>query len=363
MTKVEDFKLLKIQTFVLKVSIHCDGCKQKVKKLLQRIEGVYTVNIDADQQKVTVSGNVDSATLIKKLVRTGKHAELWSQKSSQNQNQKPNCFKDVKNNKVQNQGPIKGLEAFRNQQKFPTFCPGEEEDYSDDDEEYDDEEELRFLRERANQLGLLRQQAIDANNAKKGLGAIPAGPNIIDKLNSGKKGNPSQNMGIKVNPGGIGIDQKTMAALKMNNAHLVGGNPNPGEVKRGNDMNSMMSLSSFPGNGALGSNSNALGGFQFQPNSGFQSCPAGLTPNRGFATGHHPSSMMMNMNGMQGRQALQQPQMLYERSPFVPPTTGYYYNYLPAIPQTYSDPNCINSGDSSAADMFSDDNTSSCSIM
>jgi copper chaperone CopZ len=28
-----------VQTCVLKVNIHCDGCKKKVKKLLQRIEG------------------------------------------------------------------------------------------------------------------------------------------------------------------------------------------------------------------------------------------------------------------------------------------------------------------------------------
>lgn len=30
-----------LQTCVLKVNIHCDGCKQKVKKLLQRIEGAH----------------------------------------------------------------------------------------------------------------------------------------------------------------------------------------------------------------------------------------------------------------------------------------------------------------------------------
>ncbi|CAA6665388.1 unnamed protein product [Spirodela intermedia] len=52
-------------TVVLRVHIHCDGCKQEVKKLLQKIEGVYTVAIDAENQKVTVSGNVDSAALIK----------------------------------------------------------------------------------------------------------------------------------------------------------------------------------------------------------------------------------------------------------------------------------------------------------
>uniref|UniRef100_A0A453DSG7 HMA domain-containing protein n=1 Tax=Aegilops tauschii subsp. strangulata TaxID=200361 RepID=A0A453DSG7_AEGTS len=42
MTKDEDFKLVKIQTHVLRVNIHCDGCKHKVKKLLQRIEGTHT---------------------------------------------------------------------------------------------------------------------------------------------------------------------------------------------------------------------------------------------------------------------------------------------------------------------------------
>ncbi|EPS71104.1 hypothetical protein M569_03655, partial [Genlisea aurea] len=101
MTREEEFKLLKIQTSVLRVNIHCDGCKQKVKKLLHKIEGVYQVNVDCEQQKVTVSGSVDSATLIKKLVRAGKHAELWCQKSSaQNQNQNP-CIKDDKNSKAQ----------------------------------------------------------------------------------------------------------------------------------------------------------------------------------------------------------------------------------------------------------------------
>ncbi|GER32337.1 heavy metal transport/detoxification superfamily protein [Striga asiatica] len=70
-------EFLKIQTCVLKVNIHCDGCKHKVKKILQKIEGVYTIKIDSEQGKVTVSGNVDSSTLIKKLVKNGKHAEIW----------------------------------------------------------------------------------------------------------------------------------------------------------------------------------------------------------------------------------------------------------------------------------------------
>ncbi|MQL76241.1 hypothetical protein Taro_008616 [Colocasia esculenta] len=87
MSKEEDIKFLKIQTCILKVNIHCDGCKQKVKKLLQKIDGVYTTTIDAEHGKVTVSGNVDPVTLIKKLGKAGKHAELLFPKSAGNNNQ------------------------------------------------------------------------------------------------------------------------------------------------------------------------------------------------------------------------------------------------------------------------------------
>ncbi|KAI9090333.1 hypothetical protein K1719_028668 [Acacia pycnantha] len=47
-----------MQKSVLKVNIHCDGCKHKVKKILQKIDGVFTTEIDAEQGKVTVSRNV-----------------------------------------------------------------------------------------------------------------------------------------------------------------------------------------------------------------------------------------------------------------------------------------------------------------
>lgn len=41
------------------------------------LAGVYTTNIDLQQHKVTVTGNVKPEALIKKLIKTGKHAELW----------------------------------------------------------------------------------------------------------------------------------------------------------------------------------------------------------------------------------------------------------------------------------------------
>ncbi|CAN8269928.1 unnamed protein product [Cochlearia groenlandica] len=83
-------EMMKIQTCVLKVNIHCDGCKQKVKKILQKIEGVFTTKIDAEQGKVTVSGTVDPSLLIKKLAKSGKHAEIWGAPKTNNNNNNPN---------------------------------------------------------------------------------------------------------------------------------------------------------------------------------------------------------------------------------------------------------------------------------
>ncbi|RDX70284.1 Heavy metal-associated isoprenylated plant protein 32, partial [Mucuna pruriens] len=68
---------LKYQTWFLKVSIHCEGCRRKVKKVLQSIDGVFTTTVDPQQQKVTVIGSVGVETLIRKLVKAGKHAEIW----------------------------------------------------------------------------------------------------------------------------------------------------------------------------------------------------------------------------------------------------------------------------------------------
>ncbi|XP_057782360.1 heavy metal-associated isoprenylated plant protein 36-like [Salvia miltiorrhiza] len=73
---------LTYKTWILRVSIHCGGCKKKVKKVLQNIEGVYKIEIDSKQHRVEVTGNVESGTLIKKLIRSGKNAELWSEKQS-----------------------------------------------------------------------------------------------------------------------------------------------------------------------------------------------------------------------------------------------------------------------------------------
>ncbi|KAJ8529529.1 hypothetical protein K7X08_036364 [Anisodus acutangulus] len=74
-------ELLNYKTWVLKVSIHCEGCKRKVKKILQQVPGVYAIDIDLKQQKATVTGNVEAEALLRKLQKSSKHAELVPQQS------------------------------------------------------------------------------------------------------------------------------------------------------------------------------------------------------------------------------------------------------------------------------------------
>ncbi|XP_062215620.1 heavy metal-associated isoprenylated plant protein 35-like isoform X2 [Phragmites australis] len=66
-----------VQTVVLRVSIHCHGCKKKVRKVLKSVEGVHNVAVDGAQHKVTVTGTVDADTLVKRLYKSGKQAVPW----------------------------------------------------------------------------------------------------------------------------------------------------------------------------------------------------------------------------------------------------------------------------------------------
>ncbi|CAI9270613.1 unnamed protein product [Lactuca saligna] len=84
---------LETQSYTLKVNIHCNECKRMVTKTLQKIDGVCTVGVDSEHGKVTVLGNVDPKTLLKKLAKSGKPAEILGT-SSMNK-QITNQFKNV----------------------------------------------------------------------------------------------------------------------------------------------------------------------------------------------------------------------------------------------------------------------------
>jgi len=359
------------------------------------------VSIDAEHQKVTVSGNVDSATLIKKLGRSGKHAELWPQKSNNNHNhhntsnpkgnnQQANNKDGSKNNNHHpnkgqghgqpppNQALLQGLKTFKNQHnKLEAFSSDDDYDCFDDQDNEDDDDEIKFL-------NLLKQ----ANNSAAAAGAKKNGCNNNGGgANGGNAGGKKVNQNQPAPKGPNGSDPKaTNGALNMkmgNPAALLGapnmkmgnpaavlglGNNNPmgvGEAKRAGDLNAMMNLGGLQG---------------FQP-SNVAGHGGGINPQMVNFQGYqnNPSAMMMNLRALNNnsnnpqmmmhpslqQQQEQQPQIVYNRAPQVPPYTGYYYPY-PYYQNPYhftaTTQQQPENGDY-GANLFNDENTGSCSVM
>ncbi|CAL9206482.1 unnamed protein product, partial [Musa hybrid cultivar] len=77
------------QTCVLKVHTCCVECRKEIRKVLLKIDGVYAIDLDTKEEKVTVTGNVDPAILIKKLRKIGKVAELVATKEENQEHTQP----------------------------------------------------------------------------------------------------------------------------------------------------------------------------------------------------------------------------------------------------------------------------------
>ncbi|KAG7585511.1 Heavy metal-associated domain HMA [Arabidopsis thaliana x Arabidopsis arenosa] len=94
----------------LKVSIHCEGCKKKVKKILTSIEGVFKVDIDVKQHKVTVIGIISPEILLKKLHKAGKNAELLPEIPDPVENKPKPVDPKEKNKKKKNEEKVQRTE-------------------------------------------------------------------------------------------------------------------------------------------------------------------------------------------------------------------------------------------------------------
>ncbi|OAY61789.1 heavy metal-associated isoprenylated plant protein 35 [Manihot esculenta] len=154
---------LKYQTWVLKVSIHCEGCRKKVRKILQGVDGVYMTQIDSQQHKVTVTGNVVAETLIKKLAKSGKHAELWPEKP-----EKDNKSGKSKSNGAQDPKDSKEVGA-------------------DDDSDKDVQKNLKEKPDTVAKSGSGDDQSVDAKGEKAGGGGENAAAATGGGGNGGKK--------------------------------------------------------------------------------------------------------------------------------------------------------------------------------
>ncbi|XP_055962150.1 heavy metal-associated isoprenylated plant protein 36-like isoform X2 [Mercurialis annua] len=208
-------------TWVLKVSIHCEGCKKKVKKILQGIDGVFITDIDSQLHKATVTGNVDAVTLLKKLARSGKHAELWPEKPETGDNKsgksKNSAGKQKSSNKdVQEVGA--GKEGDTDDKRNPpeTAKTGLDNGGGDDDQSADDES--------PESGGELNAAAAAANSGSTGNG----GKKKKKKKKKGQNGSNPNNGGgggggaaveATVPPNAVAPDTATPFTLPLNNNH------------------------------------------------------------------------------------------------------------------------------------------------
>lgn len=71
-------KRKQLQTVEIKVKIDCEGCERKVRRSVEGMKGVSSVQIEPKQNKLTVVGYVDPNKVVARVAhRTGKKAELW----------------------------------------------------------------------------------------------------------------------------------------------------------------------------------------------------------------------------------------------------------------------------------------------
>ena len=65
-------------TVVLKVAMMCTGCSGAVERVLGKMEGVQSFDVNLETQKVTVVGTVTQEEVVAKIAKTGKAGEPWS---------------------------------------------------------------------------------------------------------------------------------------------------------------------------------------------------------------------------------------------------------------------------------------------
>lgn len=329
--------------------------------------GVFSVSIDVEQQKVTVSGNVDSETLIRKLIKARKHAELWTQKinqtrqlNQQKQQQKlvANPMKDAnKNNKEQDkQSLMRGLKAFKNQHNKLSPSSSDEEDFDDDDDDnedvdYDEEEgdaDMQNLDSKMKQTNFMRQVNNAPTNAKQnGNDNGKAGANA--KIGCNRKGGENANQNHIKSPN----ESQQKGTNAAANNRVVNGNPKV----QGN--NGVMGL----GPPGLGGNNGCLPGNAFK----------GYTGDPPQCGGKYQSPVTVNMQGYQTHPSVNnlrghnmvvhesrymQPQMMHLRTSQISPYAGYYNCYS----SPYYLSNQVDNG-YYGTHLFSDENTNACVIM
>ncbi|XP_057515905.1 copper transport protein ATX1 [Amaranthus tricolor] len=77
------------QTVVLKVAMSCQGCSGAVKRVLDKMEGVESYDINLEEKKVTVRGNVQPEAVFQTVSKTGKKTSFWEEAAPAESEAKP----------------------------------------------------------------------------------------------------------------------------------------------------------------------------------------------------------------------------------------------------------------------------------
>ncbi|KAL5231036.1 hypothetical protein ABZP36_029812 [Zizania latifolia] len=77
------------ETVVLRVGMSCEGCVGAVKRVLGKMEGVESFDVDIKEQKVTVKGNVTPDAVLKTVSKTGKKTSFWEAEPATNESATP----------------------------------------------------------------------------------------------------------------------------------------------------------------------------------------------------------------------------------------------------------------------------------
>ncbi|XP_022765550.1 copper transport protein ATX1-like isoform X2 [Durio zibethinus] len=59
----------------------CEGCVGAVKRVLGKMEGVESYEVDLKEQKVTVKGNIQPDAVLQTVSKTGKKTTFWEAES------------------------------------------------------------------------------------------------------------------------------------------------------------------------------------------------------------------------------------------------------------------------------------------
>ncbi|XP_019444315.1 PREDICTED: heavy metal-associated isoprenylated plant protein 6-like isoform X2 [Lupinus angustifolius] len=106
--KKSEEKKPKKSTVVLKTSLHCDGCIQKIRKIILKFKGAESVDIDGGKDLITVEGTMDVKELVSYLnQKLKRNVEVVPPKKDKDKDKESEKKEEKKKNKNKESGEKK----------------------------------------------------------------------------------------------------------------------------------------------------------------------------------------------------------------------------------------------------------------